>query len=123
MNNGYLKMYPAPRDGVAGRGKIVTLAAQIGFAFEKNESRSENAPAFNVVVNVGGQKIGIGAAWSKKFREGEREGEVFYSLSVDDPSFPSTLNVAAFPTGEVDEDGAHLFDIKWNRPRQDRDAA
>lgn len=56
--------------------------------------------------------VEIGAAWEKN----TRDGLVFYSMTMDDPSFPQQLNIAAFPSKEAGAAG--VFDIRWNRPRQ-----
>ncbi len=67
-----------------------------------------NKPSHDVYS--GGVKLG--AAWEKTTRD---TGEVFYSLTLDDPSFPQQLNLAAFPSREDGE--ANCYNLVWSRPK------
>jgi uncharacterized protein (DUF736 family) len=61
-----------------------------------------------------GKDVEVGSAWRKTIRSGAKVGEEFLTLTIDDPSFPSALNVAAFKNGRPGE-----WDVGWRR-RQDR---
>lgn len=100
------------RDGsgkMVGRFKTLTVNLQLELV---PTGKSGNNPSHRVVAN----DVEIGAAWEKPLQS----GELFYSLTMDDPSFPQPLNVAAFPSSEPGEAG--VYNIRWNRPRQ-QDAA
>jgi uncharacterized protein (DUF736 family) len=58
--------------------------------------------------------VRIGSVWKKTIKAQRRAGEEFLSLTVDEPSFPAPLNVAAFMT-----ERPGIWDITWRR-RQDR---
>ncbi len=66
--------------------------------------KNGDQPAYEVYS--GG--VRIGAAWEKSTRDA---GQIFYSLSIDDPSFDNPINLSAFQS----QSG---WDIVWRRPRQ-----
>jgi uncharacterized protein (DUF736 family) len=102
-------------------GRIRTLAHRLNLEFEPVETpdkRSAESPDFTVYARDGGDMVPIGSAWKKESNRG-REVTRFLSITLDDPSFPAPLNLAAFPE---DHDPAQ-FRIVWNRPRQMREAA
>jgi uncharacterized protein (DUF736 family) len=74
-------------------------------------------------VEQDGAQVEIGVAWERRLDRGPHEGKKFLSIVLDDPSWPDTLNVSAFPvTG-----GEHL-EVVWRRKRggavrQDAEAA
>lgn len=103
------------KDRFVGKLRTLTLSLAIELT-PVEEKRGDGSPDFDVWGNVpGGEPAPIGSAWKKT---AERNGTRFLSITVDDPSFPAPLNLAAF-----ERDGGG-FEIVWNRPRQQgRDAA
>ena len=97
------------------QGEISTLQMQLPIRLIPNRlGGSEKAPAY-VICSFGNndQDIKIGAAWKKtKTKPGGLDFE-FLSLTIDDPSLPSALNVAAFKNSQGG------WDISWRR-RQDK---
>jgi uncharacterized protein (DUF736 family) len=61
--------------------------------------------------NPVGNPVRIGAAWEKTIKRGERVGEEFLSLTLDDPSLPNSLNVAAFKSNTDDD----VWEITFRR--------
>lgn len=83
-------------------GNIRTL--QMSFQFRcyplGGEADSKD-PAYNIIASASdGGEAEIGRIWLKTMTAPERFGEEFYSISIDDPSLPSGLNVAAFKSSE-----------------------
>lgn len=76
-------------------------------------------PTHNVYADVGGGPVLVGAAWTKKGKKPNTRTyqKNFYSLSLDDPSFPRVLHLHAFPTDDKEQ-----FEIVWSR-QQERNAA
>lgn len=68
-----------------------------------------NAPAYDVLAVGKNPESKIGAAWLKKPNKPQSKISEFLSLTLDDPSFPTPLNVAAFPKGNGE------WDISWRR--------
>lgn len=107
-------------DGGAWRGQFRTLNAGARIELEAVPTkRDPNSPDYIVHAVVdGGELVAFGNAWAK---ESHKEGRNvrFLSITMDDPSWPAPLNIAAFPV-----DGRPgTLEIVWNRPRQDRRAA
>ena len=100
-------------------GEIHTLQIDLQFRLaSRAEQTSDNSPDYSIVAkNKTGRDVDVGSAWRKTIRTGGRAGEEFLSLTIDDPSFESPLNVAAFKNGRPGE-----WDVGWRR-RQDRPAA
>ena len=98
------------------RGEIQTLDLDLSIWLEgRSDTSSDQAPAFSVLTKSRtGKPIQIGSAWKKTIKTGQRMGEEFLSLTLDNPSFPSALNVAAFKSERPGE-----WDVTWRR-RQDR---
>lgn len=108
------------REGGVFDGRIRTLSHNLKLSLEPiqaNDKRSGESPDFTVYAKVGEDLIPIGSAWKK---ESTRGADVtrFLSMTLDDPSFPAPLNVAAFPGNY-----GNTWPIVWNRPRQMREAA
>ena len=104
------------------RGKIRTLTHKLKIELHHNDDkRGQESPDFLVVADEGGDLVDIGAAWLRTVQaRGNNKGRSFLSITLDDPSFPAALNVAAF---EPDGEGLP-WQITWNRPRQQgREAA
>lgn len=107
------------RDGVFS-GRIRTLTHRLSLELEPiaaGDKRGGESPDFTVYAREGGDMVPIGSAWKKESNRG-RDVIRFLSITLDDPSFPAALNVAAFPNDEGDG-----WRIVWNRPRQLREAA
>jgi uncharacterized protein (DUF736 family) len=112
-----------PIEGSPGfRGKLRTLSHKLRLELQPNDDkRGEGSPDFIVYADEGGDMIEIGAAWQRTVQaRGGNNGRRFLSITLDDPSFPAPLNVAAFAPDE----GGLPWLITWNRPRQQgREAA
>jgi uncharacterized protein (DUF736 family) len=75
---------------------------------------SEDHPDFAVeYAPRGSHARSVGAGWLKK---GERAGD-FITMTVDDPDWPSPLNLTAF---RGNEGGEEVWTIVWSRPRVGR---
>jgi len=77
------------------------------------EPEGSTKPAYRIFAIRSDTEIEIGAAWVKRMNNPPAGKEKFLSVLLDDPSFDTPLNIAAFPT---DDEG--LFNIVWRR-RQD----
>jgi uncharacterized protein (DUF736 family) len=76
-------------------------------------------PAYDVYAAGGRGPVKIGAAWIKEIRKpGPNQGKQFFTMSLDDPSFPSALNLSAFEGNAPGQ-----YDLKWERPRGAQNAA
>ena len=87
-------------------GEINTLQIQLKVKLIPNSNRAtENAPDYIVCASgYSGSDVQIGAAWRKeKTQIGDASFE-FLSITIDDPSLPSALNVAAFKNDKGDWD-------------------
>jgi uncharacterized protein (DUF736 family) len=92
-------------------GEVSTLQMQLKIKLLPNAGKtSENAPDYIVAANgYSGVDIPIGGAWKKtKSKIGGNDFE-FLSITIDDPSLPNPLNVAAFKNNEGG------WDITWRR--------
>lgn len=68
------------------------------------DAQSAKSPAYRIfAIGRDGTEVEIGAAWKKTMTNPDKFGEEFLSLTIDDPSLPQSLNVAAFkePDGET----------------------
>lgn len=92
-------------------GHISTLKMNLKFRLVENQNKSsENAPDYLIVTaNSNGDEAQVGSVWIKIIEKFGEEPKEFFSMTFDDPSFPHSLNVAAFPQGE-----SH-WDIVWRR--------
>lgn len=115
---GFLKsVYQGNREEL--HGEIITLQIQLKIKLVPNNLRSsESAPDYIVcAVGYSGQDIQVGAAWKKeKTQIGDANFE-FLSITIDDPSLPSALNVAAF------KNDASEWDITFRRRQANQPAA
>jgi uncharacterized protein (DUF736 family) len=92
-------------------GEIRTLRFKTSARFVPVEDKtSEQAPDFRLFAPG---KVELGAAWKKV----SDAGLAYYSVSLDDPSFPAPVYAALLPT-ESDPD---RFNLAWSRPRQQDD--
>lgn len=103
------------RTGDALEGHISTL--QYSFRFQlvpAAKSGNPSAPKYQIVTtNNSGATVVIGAAWVKTIKRGNKEGEEFLTLTIDDPSFPKSLNVAAFQNSDAGD-----WDITYRRRQE-----
>jgi uncharacterized protein (DUF736 family) len=86
-------------------GYICTLRLNLNIRLIKvAKSVNPNAPDYKIVAwgDKGVEAI-IGAGWIKRMKKVGREDEEFITLTIDDPSFPQPLNVAAFKVANSDE--------------------
>ena len=92
-------------------GEIRTLRFKTNARFVPVEGKtSEQSPDFRLFAPG---KVELGAAW-KKVSENQL---TYYSVSLDDPSFPAPVYAALMPT-EADPD---RFNLAWSRPRRQDD--
>lgn len=63
---------------------------------------SPNAPTHRVfLIAEDAQRIEVGAAWAQKIKRGVREGEDFFSVTIDDPSWQQSLSFSVFRSDEA----------------------
>ena len=108
----------ATKGGDLLEGYISTLIYNFRFKLvAAPTSANPNAPKYHIVTrNNAGIDVVIGAAWVKTIKRGEKEGDEFLTLTFDDPSFPKSLNVAAFKNSDTGD-----YDVVFRR-RQDSGA-
>lgn len=114
MDIGFLSL----KDG-SFSGRVRTLAHRLNVEFEPiaaADKRGGESPDFQVYARDGGDLVPLGSAWKKTTSRGAAVVN-FLSITLDDPSFPAPLNVAAFP-----DEAGDTWRIVWTRPRQARDA-
>lgn len=111
---GYLKS-TSPNDTSELVGVISSLDLAINIRLTPNEqSGSEQAPSHRIMSrNPAGLEVEIGSAWTKTIQNSNRYGEVFFSMTLDDPSFAKPLNVAAFKDPHED-----VWNITWRRRQE-----
>lgn len=93
-------------------GQITTLQFSGSLTLEPNaRKRSEREPSHDAYTTTNhGELVRIGAAWTKAVTAAGREGEEFLSITLDDPSFPAPLNIAAFKDQEPG-----TWNVTWRR--------
>jgi uncharacterized protein (DUF736 family) len=92
-------------------GEVSTLQMYLKIKLISNSGKTnDNAPDYIVAAaGFSNVDIPIGGAWKKtKSKIGENDFE-FLSITIDDPSLPNPLNVAAFKNNEGG------WDITWRR--------
>ena len=88
-------------------GQIRTLRVNTAARFIPVEEKTSDAsPDFRVFAP---QRVELGAAWRKK----SEAGTLYYSVTIDDPSFTAPVYAALIPT-EADAD---RFNLAWSRPK------
>ncbi len=100
-------------------GEIKTLQLSVKVRFVPEPPKTNDlAPDYKIyALGVTGEMTEIGAAWRKtKQQIGDVEFD-FLSITIDDPSFPNTLNVAAFKNNQGG------WDITWRRRQANQPAA
>jgi uncharacterized protein (DUF736 family) len=103
-------------------GHLRTLELDLILRLTKNpDQRSPNSPDWIIWTHgKHGRDVQIGSAWRKLPKALGLSGEEFLSITLDDPSFGQSMNVAAFT-----EDNGKTWRISWRRrqDRQDSEAA
>lgn len=93
-----------------GSIRTLSLDLRIRLVLDGGEADS-NFPSHKIVARAsGGEDVAIGAAWLKTIQRGERIGDRFLSMSIDDPSLPHALHVAAFRKNDTAQ-----WEIVWRR--------
>jgi len=102
-------------DGVF-EGRVLTLTVQVDLKLIPNSDIEGPGTKLPDLLAFASNNAEIGAAWAKQ----EGNNPVFYTVRLDDPSWPGPLNAALFqnkfqPT---------LYDLVWSRgtPRYTDDA-
>jgi len=92
-------------------GEINTLQMQIKIKLlPDNLKTSERAPDYFIVaVGHCGSDIQIGAAWKQRKQQSGDIDLEYLTLTIDDPSLSSPLNVAAFQNNDGN------WSITWRR--------
>jgi uncharacterized protein (DUF736 family) len=100
-------------------GEIHSLEIDLQFRLASRSGQtSQNAPDYSIIAKSrSGKDVEVGSAWRKTIKTGAKAGEEFLTLTLDDPSFASPLNVAAFKNGRPGE-----WDVGGRR-RQDSQAS
>jgi uncharacterized protein (DUF736 family) len=114
---GYLKpIRNGASEELHGELKTLQLAVKLRFLPEPPKT-NDLAPDYKIyALGVTGEMTEIGAAWRKtKQQIGDVEFD-FLSITIDDPSFPNTLNVAAFKNNQGG------WDITWRRRQANQPA-
>ncbi|WP_411820227.1 DUF736 domain-containing protein [Hyphococcus formosus] len=93
-------------------GYIQTLEINLQIRlYPIKEQASANSPSHRIfAIGKDNAEIEIGAAWTKTMSNPDRFGEEFLSISIDDPSLPQALNVAAFK-----EENSETYAITFRR--------
>lgn len=88
-------------------GTVRTLTVNVKVKFVPAEKTKENAPDFRILAG----NFEIGAAWKKTAQNSQRD---YLSVTLDDPSFPSTLYARLIEN----EDGGE-YSLIWSRSKND----
>ena len=103
------------KDGIEFRGTVHLGQRLDGLLILRKHSRagtSEDHPDFIVEYSPhGGRPRPVGAGWLKN---SERVSD-FISMTLDDPDWPSPINLTAFSSGGDRNDASWV--IVWSRPR------
>ena len=88
-------------------GFIKTRLLTERFRLVQNPRNTVNSPKFRILADDG---CHIGDVWEKT----TDKGEVFYSVTFDEPSMAKPLHVSAFAMPDKPES----YQLVWSRPRQ-----
>lgn len=85
-------------------GTVSTLQLTLSITlYPTGEPADSRRPSYEIrAKNAEGREVPVGAAWLKTITTPEKFGEEFLSITIDDPSLPQPLNVAAFKDAEGD---------------------
>ena len=96
-------LFTKTKDGYVGT--IRTLTVSVKTRFVPNEKReTDSAPLYRLFAG----KAELGVAWPAK-SNGDG-GRKYFSVKLDDPSFPEPIYAALFDDG-------HSARLVWTRPR------
>jgi len=96
-------------------GEIKTLQLQLQINLVPVERKTKDAaPDYTIFANG---DIEIGSAWRKVKQQVGDDPLEFLSITIDDPSMPNVLNVAAFKL----ESG--MYEITWRRRQSQQNEA
>jgi uncharacterized protein (DUF736 family) len=88
-------------------GSITTIDINVRIAFFAQDKLSVGSADFQIMTKAAdGEYMTIGSAWKKK---GNTKTGDFFTLSINEPSFPYALNVIAFPKSD------DVYEIQWER--------
>jgi uncharacterized protein (DUF736 family) len=91
-------------------GDMQTLQMRLRIKLIQNDRKTtDKAPDYVVCAAGDHGDVPVGSAW-RRAKAGDADRE-FISITIDDPSFATPLNLAAFKT---DEGG---YDLTWSRPK------
>jgi uncharacterized protein (DUF736 family) len=92
-------------------GEMQTMQMRLRIKLTENDNKpTERHPDYTVCAMGDHGDVPIGSAW-KKTKTGDASRE-FLSLAIDDPSFKTRLNIAAFKNNEGG------YDLTWSRPQK-----
>lgn len=86
-------------------GSVRTLSVNVKVKIVPNDKTKENSPDYRILAG----NYELGAAWKKTAQNTQRE---YLSVTLDDPSFPSTLYARLV---DNEEDGN--FVLIWSRSK------
>ena len=88
-------------DGAYGfRGELTTLHTHFQFGMKAADRVSDNSPSHEIWAKGShGKMAHVGVAWQRDIKRGEHQGQVMFSLLIDDPELPE-IQASAFPNGE-----------------------
>ncbi len=87
-------------------GSIRTLALNVKARIARVENPSDKGPQFRVYAG----SVELGAAWQKT----SGEGRFYFSVKLDDPSFPAPIYATLAAV-----DGEDEMQLIWSRPGRD----
>ena len=96
-------------DGGKLVGTVATLKVRIPIEMRPAEKHTEKSPDWSIYSN--GVKIGV--AFTKRTKD---RNEEFYTMTLDDPSWPQPLYLTAFPRNDGGQ--VPMWEITYQRPRQ-----
>ena len=101
MNIGNLEEYEYDGE-IHMSGHIKTLGHDLKVRLvPTGEEVTDRFPAYTVLTKGSGTtETQIGAAWRKKLNNPTSQVKDFLSITLDDPTFPTPLNIAAFLQGD-----------------------
>lgn len=85
-------------------GTVSTLQLTLAITlYPTGEPADSRRPSYEIrAKNAEGREVPVGGAWLKTMTKPDKFGEEFLSITIDDPSLPQPLNVAAFMAAEGD---------------------
>ena len=96
-----------------GAGRIDLMAPRISATIRLeridygDDQPSDDAPSHRIVTTASGNTVEVGAAWTKK----QKDGRTYLSCQIDQPGYPAPVPFAAFGR----DDGG--WDLNWSRKK------